>query len=105
MAWWNNFYESQINFWEQYPGWEENPNSDFVKKIEKIYKKNNNWKVKIIAYHAWLECWALVEKLWWNIQAISIWPTIKNAHTTSEMCELNSVEIIGKILEEYLRNN
>ena len=97
-----NFTDFKIIFWDEYPWWEENPNSDFVKEISEIYKKNNNWKAEILAYHAGLECGALVEKLWWNIQAISIWPTIKNAHTTKEMCELKSVEIIAKILIEYL---
>jgi len=98
----NNFADFKIIFWEQYPGWEENPNSPFIKEITEIYKKNNNWKAEILAYHAGLECGALVEKLWWDIHAISIGPTIKNAHTTKEKCELNSVEIIAKILKDYL---
>jgi dipeptidase D len=97
-----NFENFNIKIWEQYPWWEENPESEFIKEILEIYKKENNWKAKIVAYHAWLECWALVKKLWWTIKAISLWPTIKNAHTTSEMCELNSVEIIWKILTKYL---
>ncbi len=101
-----NFSWFDINISSEYPGWEENPDSDFIQDMKKIYDEvlhNNKLdKSEIVAYHAWLECWALVEKLWDNVQAISIWPTIKWAHTTEESCDLNSVEIIWNVLKNYL---
>ena len=102
----NNFSWFDINISSEYPGWEENPDSDFIEGIKNIYneilKKNNLKQSEIVAYHAWLECGALVEKLGNNVQAISIWPTIKWAHTTEENCDLKSVEIIWNILKNYL---
>ena len=101
-----NFSWFDINFSSEYPGWEENPNSDFVQDIKKSYdqilKENNLDKSEIVAYHAGLECGALVKKLWDGACAVSIWPTIKGAHTTEETCDLVSVEIVTKVLKKYL---
>ena len=104
----NNFSWFDIDFSSEYPGWEENPNSEFIKDIKKTYdqvlEKNNLEKAEIVAYHAGLECGALVKKLGETAQAVSVWPTIKGAHTTEESCDLKSVEIVAKVLEEYLKN-
>ncbi len=83
-------------FW----GREENPNSDLVNNFLEIYK--NYADVKLKSYHAWLECWVLVEKIWSWTQAISIWPTILNAHTVNEKCDIMSVEKITQILIDFL---
>ena len=103
-----NFSWFNINFSSEYPWWEENPNSDFIQDIKKTYdqvlQENNLDKSQIVAYHAGLECGALVKKLWEPACAVSVWPTIKGAHTTEESCDLISVEIVWKVLEEYLKN-
>jgi dipeptidase D len=101
-----NFKWFDINFSSEYPGWEENPNSEFIqgikKKYDEVMKEKNLNQSEIVAYHAWLECGALVKKLWEDAQVVSIWPTIKGAHTTEENCDLKSVEIIWEILVDYL---
>lgn len=96
-----NFKDYNIKNDAIYPGWEQDPNSEFIQNIKKIYDKYT--QSNIVAYHAWLEVWALVEKLWKGAEWVSIWPTIKWAHTTEEKCEISSIETIIKILEDYLK--
>jgi len=96
----NNFKDYKVENDGIYPWWEQDPNSDFVQNIKKIYDKYTN--SKIVAYHAGLEVWALVEKLWEGAEWVSIWPTIKWAHTTKERCEISSIEIVANIVKDIL---
>lgn len=87
----------------KYPWWEENKNWYLVTTVKSIYDKVNNYDNKLTAIHAWLECWAIVEKIWWNIQAVSIWPNIRWAHSTKEKCEIRSISVIAEVLENILK--
>ncbi len=87
----------------RYPWWQDSPDSELVKLVAPIMKKQLKKNPKILAYHAWLECGALVEKLWEQVHAISIWPTIKGAHSVEEKCKVASVKKYEKILKEILK--
>ena len=87
----------------RYPWWQDSPDSDLVKLISPIMKKILKKKPKILAYHAGLECGALVEKLGEWVHAVSIWPTIKGAHSVEEKCKISSVDKYWKILSLILK--
>ncbi len=86
----NNWASVKVR--SRYPGRQENPKNPLVLDLVKHYWEVLGYKPSIVAYHAWLECWAIVEKLWDWAQAVSFWPTIKDPHSTSERCLLSSVE-------------
>ena len=99
----NNFKDYKVENKWIYPGWEQDPDSEFVQDIKKAYDKFTD--SHIVAYHAGLEVWALVEKLGEGAEWVSIWPTIKGAHTTGERCFLPSVEVVANVVKEYLESN
>lgn len=94
---------AKVISWEPYPGWVENNNSILLNKIKIIYEKVVSGEVKVLWIHAWLECWTIKSKMPVWTEVISIWPNIYWAHTPEERCEIKSIEVICKILEEYLK--
>ncbi len=91
-----------IKIGHSYPWWEENPKSSFVQEIKALYQKEHTAPIKTMAYHAGLECWAIIAKLWEEAQALSIWPEITWAHTTKEKCNIESIKTVVKTLKKYL---
>jgi len=96
-------YQAKINQGEAYPGWEPQPDNSAVILIKKAYKKLTEKSIKIKAIHAGLECGMLLEK-YPHLEAISIGPTIKGAHSTEERVNVASVVsfyqfIIGIVTE------
>lgn len=87
---------------DPYPGWSQAKDSKFVLEFKDIYEKVIKKDVKILWYHAGLECWAIVSKLWDWAEALSIWPSIVNPHTTNEYCDISSVEKILNLMSLYL---
>lgn len=92
------------NFSEPYPWWEGDKNSKLVKQCEKVMKKYLWDKTKIVAYHAWLECGAIVWKLSKNIDTISIWPDIKEVHSTNEKVYKKSIKNYCEIVLELVNS-
>jgi len=96
-------YQTKINQGEAYPGWEPQPDNSAVVLIKKAYKKLTGKLIEIKAIHAGLECGMLLEK-YPHLEAISIGPTIKGAHSTEERVNVASVArfyqfIIGIVTE------
>lgn len=99
------FWEfKEVVFESWYPGWEEKKDSKLLADFSKIYKKTFWKNFKILWCHAWLECWAIISKMPTWSEAISIWPNIFWAHTIDEKCEIKSIGILLKIIEEFLNN-
>jgi len=104
--------QKEKNFWEftsvivdnKYPGWEENKNSQLLKIVVESYKKITNTNVLFNWIHAWLECWAIADKMVENSEIVSIGPNIYWAHTENEKCEIRSVRVLLEILEDILKN-
>lgn len=101
----------KLNFWglnvkelSIYPGWEWQEDDYLSKIVKESYDEVIDTESKFVALHAWLECWAIVEKLWSKIQAVSIWPNIRGAHSVEEKCEIKSVEVICNIIKKVLEN-
>jgi dipeptidase D len=87
---------------ESYPGWKPNPDSPIVKKTVEVYEKLFGDKPGIKAIHAGLECGLLIEKVP-GLDAVSIGPEIRNAHSPDEMVQISSVQKFYKHLLALLK--
>ena len=96
-------YEFELNFDEAYPGWKPDPKAPFITLVHKLYKEELKQEVKLQAIHAGLEC-GLFSALDPELQIASIGPNIKNAHSPDEYVEIESVEIIWKIVRKIIEN-
>ena len=76
---------------EAYPGWKPNPDSAVVKKTVDVYEELFGKRPPLKAIHAGLECGLLIEKLP-GLDAVSIGPEIRNAHSPDEMVQISSVQ-------------
>jgi len=93
-----------VNAKDPNPGWAEDINSDLIKLVKNSYEKILNKEVELLWVHAWLECWAIINKMpsWSN--AVSIWPNIYWAHTIEERCEIRSIWVLSDVMKEILSN-
>jgi dipeptidase D len=76
---------------EAYPGWQPNPDSAVVNLTLDVYEKLFGRRPELKAIHAGLECGLLIEKLP-GLDAVSIGPEIRNAHSPDEMVQISSVQ-------------
>ena len=76
---------------EAYPGWKPNPDSAVVNKTLDVYEELFGERPALKAIHAGLECGLLIEKLP-GLDAVSIGPEIRNAHSPDEMVQISSVQ-------------
>jgi dipeptidase D len=76
---------------EAYPGWKPNPESPLVKKTAEVYEKLFGSAPAVKAIHAGLECGLILEKVP-DMDAVSIGPEIRNAHSPDEMVQISSVQ-------------
>jgi len=91
----------------RYCSWKPEFDGPFMKLASEVYEKEYNEKLKIKAIHAGLECGiikAALDKKLGKLEAISIGPNIKGAHSPTESLEIESSnkfwEFFTKILEK-----
>jgi dipeptidase D len=76
---------------EAYPGWKPNPDSPVVKLTLDVYEELFGKRPALRAIHAGLECGLLIDKLP-GLDAVSIGPEVRNAHSPDEMVQISSVQ-------------
>jgi dipeptidase D len=81
----------EIHEEESYPGWKPNPDSAVVKKTLDVYEELFGKRPPLKAIHAGLECGLLIDKVP-GLDAVSIGPEIRNAHSPDEMVQISSVQ-------------
>lgn len=102
-----NYYEKNgymASVYARYPGWQQSPHDPLVQKTQSAFRKVWWCHPKIVAYHAWLECGAIVQRIGRSIQAVSFGPTIKNPHSTQERVDIETVESSYRVLVELLED-
>lgn len=87
---------------DSYPAWEYRK-TELEKVAVDTFKKKFNDKLIVKLTHGGLECGILLEKLG-NIEVISLGPTTKGMHSTSEKLEIDTVGKCYEFLLELLRN-
>jgi dipeptidase D len=88
---------------EGYPGWKPDLASGILAITRKSYAGLFGKEPVVRAIHAGLECGLIKEKIK-GIDMISFGPTIKGAHTPSEMIEISTVEMFWRLLIEVIKN-
>jgi dipeptidase D len=81
-----------------YPGWNPAPDSPLLAIVQSCAREVLGKDAAVEAIHAGLECGLLLEKLPWDTDAISFGPTIVNAHSPKESCEVATVEPFWRLL-------
>ena len=94
-------FGAKVSFSDAYPGWKPNLDSPFLNMIRSNYEKVLEEEVKMKAIHAGLEC-GLFMKTNPNLNVSSIGPTIRNAHSTEEYVEIESVKVIWEVVKRII---
>lgn len=85
-----------------YPGWKSSPQTPFLSFIKNMYETVYS-SVTFTGVHAGLEC-GVLSGLNPHLQLASIGPQIENAHTPRERVNIESVEIMWKVIKEIIQN-
>lgn len=92
---------AEVDFSGNYPGWEPNPDSKITPLTKAIYDEILGYESQIKVIHAGLEC-GLINKIYPNMDFVSIGPTILNAHSPDEKVHIPAVEIYWNLLTRLL---
>ncbi|MEG9532119.1 aminoacyl-histidine dipeptidase [Mannheimia indoligenes] len=92
---------AEVDFSGNYPGWEPNPDSKITPLTKAIYDDILGYESQIKVIHAGLEC-GLINKIYPNMDFVSIGPTILNAHSPDEKVHIPAVENYWNLLTKLL---
>lgn len=84
-----------------YGGWDPNPDSEILNLLKKIYKEQIGEEATVQADHAGLECSIILGK-YPHLDVVSLGPTLRSPHTTSERCLIESVAPFWTLLKQAL---
>ena len=84
-----------------YGGWDPNPESPLLHLLLKIYKEQNGEEGIIQVDHAGLECSIILGK-YPHLDVVSLGPTMKSPHTTTERAYIPSVAPFWALLKQAL---
>eukprot|EP01156_Anaeramoeba_ignava_P013934 Anaeramoba_ignava/a607823_4602.p1 GENE.a607823_4602~~a607823_4602.p1 ORF type:complete len:516 (-),score=163.22 a607823_4602:207-1754(-) len=86
-----------------FSGWPAEPNSHLLTTAKNVYHEMFKKDAKLAYFHAGLECGIIINKFPENqMQAISIGPTVKNPHTTSEMMIIQTANDLCDFTQEII---
>jgi len=85
-----------------YPGWQPDPSSPVLSKLQAIYAGMFNTPAHVTATHGGLEC-GLIRAVYPHMDALSIGPTIRFPHSPDEQVDIASVQRFWDFLVEILR--
>ena len=84
-----------------YGGWDPNPDSEILHHLLKIYKEQNGEDGNVEVDHAGLECSVILGK-YPHLDVVSLGPTMRSPHTTTERCLIPTIEPFWKLLRQAL---
>lgn len=84
-----------------YGGWDPNPNSEILNLLKKIYKEQIGEDAIVQVDHAGLECSVILGK-YPNMDVVSMGPTLRSPHTTSERCQVATIIPFWNLLKQTL---
>ena len=84
-----------------YGGWDPNTDSEILKLLEKEYRELFSAEAVEQVDHAGLECSIILGK-YLHLDVVSLGPTLRSPHTTSERCFIPTVEPFWKLLKQTL---
>ncbi len=96
-----NMAGMKVKIFGGYGGWDPNPESEILHHLLKIYKEQNGEDGIIQVDHAGLECSVILGK-YPHLDVVSLGPTMRSPHTTTERCFIPSIEPFWKLLKQAL---
>ncbi|MBQ7422693.1 MAG: aminoacyl-histidine dipeptidase [Prevotella sp.] len=84
-----------------YGGWDPNPDSETLHHLLRVYKEQNGADGTVEVDHAGLECSVILGK-YPHLDVVSLGPTMRSPHTTTERCLIASIEPFWKLLRQAL---
>ena len=84
-----------------YGGWDPNTDSEILKLLEKNYRELFGEEAIEQVDHAGLECSVILGK-YPNLDVVSLGPTLRSPHTTSERCLIESIAPFWELLKKTL---
>ena len=84
-----------------YGGWDPNPQSEILNLLMKLYKELNGTDGIVQVDHAGLEC-SIILGNYPHLDVVSMGPTMKSPHTTSERACIETVEPFWALLKKTL---
>ena len=86
-----------------YGGWDPNPDSEILHLLLKKYKELFGAEGIIQVDHAGLECSVILGK-YPHLDVVSLGPTMKSPHTTTERCLIPTIEPFWQLLQKTLED-
>ncbi len=84
-----------------YGGWDPNTDSELLKLLEKNYRELFGEEAIEQVDHAGLECSVILGK-YPNLDVVSLGPTLRSPHTTSERCYIPTIAPFWELLKKTL---
>ncbi len=93
---------AHVEFSGAYPGWQPDPDSQLLKKLQSTYEDIFKKKPGIRVIHAGLEC-GIIGAKYPGLDMVSIGPTICHPHSPNEAVSISSVQKFWRFLTASLR--
>ena len=93
----------KVTFSGSYGGWDPNNDSEILALLKKEYKDMFGKEALVQVDHAGLECSVILGK-YPGLDVVSLGPTLRSPHTTSERCYVPSVEEFYNFIIKVLEN-
>lgn len=93
----------KVTFSGSYGGWDPNTDSEILNLLKNEYRAMFGKEALVQVDHAGLECSVILGK-YPNLDVVSLGPTLRSPHTTSERCEVASVAEFYNFLNHVLEN-
>ena len=85
----------------EYGGWDPNTDSEILQLLEKNYREQFNEDAIEQVDHAGLECSVILGK-YPHLDVVSLGPTMRSPHTTSERCLISTVAPFWELLKKTM---
>ncbi len=80
-----------------YQGWDPNPDSEMIRVMSDIYRREFGREPKVNVVHAGLECSVILSK-YPGLDIVSFGPTLRHPHTPQECCQISTVPAFWQLL-------
>lgn len=98
-----NMAGMKVTFSGSYGGWDPNSDSEILALLKREYKDMFGKDSLVQVDHAGLECSVILGK-YPNLDVVSLGPTLRSPHTTSERCDIPSVGEFYKFIVKTLED-
>lgn len=93
---------AQAEIRDEYPAWTYESGAALTRVCSEAYRELFGKPMELENVHAGVECGIIMKNCPSIREAVSLGPTILNAHTTKESLEIRSVEKVYRLLDEVL---